>query len=159
MHYINTVKFWLVSILLLSILSACDMGQVPSGCGDTDYRCIAKQDAYNAGIPMYTFETQIEAESDFNPDAVSPAGAIGIAQIMPGTAKDWNVDPHDPIASLQAAAQHMKIYQDHYNGRYDEALSAYNAGESRTDWAVKNCLNWKLCVPLETQRYINIIMG
>lgn len=158
MHYINTVKFWLVSVLLLSILSACDMGQVPSGCGDTDYRCIAKQDAYNAGIPMYTFETQIEAESDFNPDAVSPAGAIGIAQIMPGTAKDWNVDPHDPIASLQAAAQHMAAYNATYHD-YAKALGCYNAGCGRVDWAKNNCSYWLNCMPLETQRYVNIIMG
>ena len=157
MNYINIVKFWLVSILLLSTLSACEVG-IPNRCDTNDYQCIAMQDANSAGIPTAKFVTQIGIESGFNPSAISRAGAIGIAQIMPSTASDWGVDPHDPIASLQAAAQHMAIYQREY-GSYDKALGCYNAGCGRVDWAMKNCSYWLYCMPNETQRYINVIMA
>ena len=123
------------------------------------YHQIARQDAVNAGIDPDIFERQINQESGFNPDAVSSVGAIGIAQIMPGTASAWNVDPHDPIASLQAAANAMVRYYNAYHS-YPMALAAYNAGTGALNTAIANCgLNWETCVPIETQGYIASIMG
>lgn len=162
MYHIMLVKkvFLLVvlGLLFTTFLSACDVGQMPSGCTDTDYHCLAKQDAFNSGIPANNYETQIQVESGFQPSVVSPAGAIGIAQIMPATAQEWNVDPWNPDESLNVAAQHMAWYQNHY-GAFDKALGAYNAGMSRVDWAIQNCSYWLYCMPLETQHYVNIIMG
>src|SRR5215203_5938491 len=80
------------------------------------------------GLDPDIFEAQINAESSFNPNARSPAGAGGIAQIMPGTAKSWGVDPYDPDAALNAAAKNMANYKRKY-GSYRVALAAYNAGE------------------------------
>lgn len=81
------------------------------------------------------FKAQIRQESNFNQFARSPVGAIGVAQIMSGTAKGWKVDPHDPVQSLDAAARHMKSYVRTYkkqghdeNTAYKMALAAYNAG-------------------------------
>jgi soluble lytic murein transglycosylase-like protein len=113
----------------------------------------------NAGINPDLFERQINQESGFNPFAVSSVGAIGIAQIMPSTAAGWNVDPHDPVASLQTVADAMASYLHTY-GSYDKALVCYNAGCSALNTAIANCgVSWKTCVPVETRSYIAAIIG
>lgn len=94
----------------------------------TNYRQIARQFAEQAGVDPDIFERQIQQESGFRPGVRSGAGAIGIAQIMPATAKGWGVDPTDPIASLRAAANAMGKYLRSYKGDYAKALAAYNAG-------------------------------
>ncbi len=135
-------------------------GQPIANAGAHDYHLIARQDAIDNHIDGDLFVTQIQVESGFNPDAVSPMGAIGIAQIMPSTAAGWNVDPHDPVASLSAAAKAMAWYSQQYSGDYTKALSAYNYGYVRTNTAISNCgANWRACVPAETDRYIRAITG
>ena len=81
-----------------------------------DYREVARQKALKYGLLPEVFERQIGAESGFNPEAVSSAGAQGIAQIMPETAKGWGVDPRDPVAALDAAAKNMSSYIRTYGG-------------------------------------------
>jgi soluble lytic murein transglycosylase-like protein len=130
-----------------------------TGQTQLDYRQIARQDAMNAGINPDIFERQMNQESGFNPNAISPAGAIGIAQILPSTAVGWGVDPHDPVASLSAAASAMAHYYTTYQS-YPKALAAYNAGTSRLDTALAQCgTRWRACIPAETQRYIQAIIG
>jgi len=73
-----------------------------------DYRAIAKQKAEKYGLLPDVFLRQIQQESGFNPGAVSEAGALGIAQIMPSTARGWGVNPRDPVASLDAL---LEIWQ------------------------------------------------
>jgi soluble lytic murein transglycosylase-like protein len=125
----------------------------------SDYHQLAWQDAINAGISADLFERQINQESGFNPNAVSPAGAIGIAQIMPSTAAGWNVDPHDPVASLASAASAMAQYQTRYQS-YAKALAAYNCGTATLDTAIARYGdNWIIGLPTETQNYIHAIMG
>lgn len=94
----------------------------------TNYRELARRYAIKYGINPTYFIRQIKAESGFNPRAVSPAGARGIAQIMPGTAKGWGVDPMNPRAALDAAAKNMSRYLKSYKGDWRKALAAYNAG-------------------------------
>ena len=109
----------------------------------TDFRQVARQKAVKYGLLPDVFERQIQAESGFNPNAGSPAGAQGIAQIMPATAKGWGVNPNDPVASLDAAAKNMSGYIKTYLGgvqpsketdpaklrsAYEKGLRAYNAG-------------------------------
>ena len=131
-----------------------------ASCGYQDYRCMARQDATNHGISADLYERQINQESGFNPRAVSPMGAIGIAQIMPSTAAGWHVDPWDPVASLSVAADHMHWYYQHYGYDYSKALSAYNAGTASTDSAIARYgANWRVGLPAETQYYILAIVG
>lgn len=113
-----------------------------------DYRALARQAARRHGLPEDFFERQIGQESGFDPGARSGAGAQGIAQIMPATARAWGVDPHDPVAALDAAAAHMAQYVKQYGGLRN-ALIAYNAGPG----AVGKPL------PAETKAYIAKIMG
>src|SRR5262249_55069153 len=113
-----------------------------------DYRAAARRAAQKYGLDPGVFERQIKQESGFNPSARSPAGAIGIAQIMPATARGWGVDPTDPVAALDAAAKNMAGYVRKF-GSYKNALVAYNAGPG----AVGKSL------PGETQNYIRVILG
>ena len=154
-----------VVAILIGLLVVVGLGfggpikQIGQSNQPTDYHQIARQDAVNVGIDPNLFERQIDQESGFNPDAVSQAGAIGISQIMPSTADGWGVDPHDPVASLKAAADHMAVYQREY-GNYPMALAAYNAGPGTLSDATSRCgSSWRGCLPSETQAYINAIWG
>jgi soluble lytic murein transglycosylase-like protein len=96
---------------------------------------------------------QLYAESDFNPFAVSGAGARGIAQFMPGTALAYGLtDPLDPSASISAQAHLMRDLLRRF-GSVSLALAAYNAGDA----AVERCG----CIPPypETQAYVVHILG
>ena len=117
-----------------------------------DYRQLAYQKAVKYGLNPDLFVRQIEAESAFNPNAVSPAGAIGLGQLMPATARELGVDPSDPDQNLEGAARYMRQQMDRF-GRPDLALAAYNAGPSRVAKLGR--------VPniTETQNYVAKIMG
>jgi Transglycosylase SLT domain/D-alanyl-D-alanine carboxypeptidase len=97
---------------------------------------------------------QIMAESNFDPYAVSPAGAQGIAQFMPATGAAYGLrDPFDPDAAIDAQAHLMSDLLRQFGGSPQLALAAYNAGPG----AVEGCD----CIPPypETQAYVTRILG
>ncbi len=69
-----------------------------------------------------------EAESGFDPAAVSGKGAVGLMQIMPDTARSLGIDPRDPAQSILGAAKYMRSLLDGFNGDLRLAVAAYNAG-------------------------------
>lgn len=87
----------------------------------------ARAVARKYGIPEAGFLAQIGMESGWNPSARSPAGALGIAQFMPGTAKAVGVNPMDPFSSLEGMGKHMTALRRNL-GSWDLALAGYNAG-------------------------------
>ena len=96
---------------------------------------------------------QLYAESNFNPFAVSGAGARGIAQFMPGTGRSYGLaNPFDPAASIDAQAHLMRDLLRRF-GSVSLALAAYNAGSA----PVERCG----CVPPypETEAYVARILG
>lgn len=118
-----------------------------------DLQAYARQAATNAGIDPDVFVRQIQQESGFNPSAKSGAGALGIAQFMPATAAGMGIDPTDPYAALDAAAQLNASNLRRYGGDYSKALAAYNAGPGAVD-------KYGGVPPFEeTQRYVNTILG
>lgn len=94
-----------------------------------DYRKAARASAARYGIDPDIFERQIAQESGFNPNARSGAGALGIAQFMPATAKGYGVDPMDPMSALDGAARMDAANLKKY-GSYERMLSAYNSGRA-----------------------------
>jgi hypothetical protein len=124
------------------------------------YVSIAYQAAIEAGIPPDHYVRQINQESHFDPAARSPQGALGIAQLMPVTARLLGVDPLDPIASLHAAARLMATYLHQYSHDEAKALSAYNWGPGNTTAVIEIYgVNWLASVPAETSQYIQQILG
>lgn len=99
-----------------------------------------RQTAQNNGLSNRLLKAQIGVESKFNPNAVSPRGARGIAQLMPNTVKEFQrkgnpivdrpmrVDPNDPISSIDAMGRYMKWLTTRYDKDYKKALTAYNMG-------------------------------
>ena len=70
-------------------------------------------------------------ESRWNPLAVSRRGAVGLAQLMPATARDLGVNAADPIANLNGGARYLRQLLDQFDGNVEKALAAYNAGPGR----------------------------
>jgi len=92
-----------------------------------DYLPLARAAAQRHGVPEDLFLRLIQQESGWNPQAVSHKGAIGLAQLMPATARDLGVDPHDPQANLDGGARYLRMQYDAF-GTWRLALAAYNAG-------------------------------
>ena len=98
-------------------------------------------------------EALVWQESRWRADARSPVGARGLAQLMPGTARDLGVNLDDPFANLEGGARYLREQLDRFDGDIEKALAAYNAGPGRVIAAGG--------VPRirETQGYVAAIMG
>jgi len=91
------------------------------------YYDIAIKMAERHGIPEQMFFNLVTAESNWDATAISPRGAIGLAQLMPGTADDLGVDPFNPYENLEGGARYLSMMYDQF-GSWELALAAYNAG-------------------------------
>ena len=91
-----------------------------------------EQAAASNGIPASLLAALLYHESRFEPNAVSSAGAEGIAQFMPATAAGMGVDPTNPTQSIEGAAQLLGSYTRQF-GSYADALAAYDAGSSAVE--------------------------
>jgi hypothetical protein len=117
------------------------------------YREPILRSAARWGVPPALMAGQLMAESGFDPDAGSPAGAQGIAQFMPATAATYGLtDPYDPVAAIDAEAHLMHDLLAQF-GSPELALAAYNAGPA----PVEACH----CIPPypETQAYVTRILA
>ncbi|NUT00134.1 MAG: lytic transglycosylase domain-containing protein [Sphingomonas sp.] len=111
-------------------------------------------DVANANdISPYLLEAVVWQESRWNPSARSRVGAIGLAQLMPGTARDLGVDPRDPIQNLTGGARYLRQQLNRFDGNVEKALAAYNAGPGRVMTA-----GGIPSIP-ETQAYVRAIVA
>jgi len=100
-------------------------------------------------LPPELVHSVIQAESNYNPYAVSPKGARGLMQLVPSTARRFGVaDAFNPLENLEGGAKYLRYLLDLYHGDYPLALAAYNAGE-------QSVAQYKGVPPYpETQKYV-----
>ena len=97
-----------------------------------EYLEVAKAAAARHNVPEDLFLRLIQQESGWNAAAVSPKGATGLAQLMPGTAATLGVDINDPAQNLEGGARYLRLMYDKF-GTWKLALAAYNAGPGAVD--------------------------
>jgi soluble lytic murein transglycosylase-like protein len=97
--------------------------------GDGAYKAEIDAAAQKYGLDPALLRGLIRQESNFNPDAGSPAGAQGLCQLMPGTAAALGcTNVHDPVQNIDAGARYLRQQLDAFGGDVSKALAAYNAG-------------------------------
>ena len=131
-------------------------GDAPGGAYAGKYRGEylehARAAAARHGVPEDLFLRLVQQESGWRPTAVSHKGAIGLAQLMPGTAQLLRVDPHDPLQNLEGGARYL-AQQYRAFGSWRLALAAYNAGPE----AVRK--HGGVPPYRETMNYVKVIWG
>ena len=154
----------------LSVQSAAPLAEIPAeaavfpdhAVADTARHALGVPDAYAAKVAELAarfdlspalIEAVVWQESRWQANARSPVGARGLAQLMPGTARDLGVNPDDPYANLEGGARYLREQLDRFDGDLEKALAAYNAGPGRVESAGG--------IPRirETQNYVASIMG
>lgn len=104
---------------------------------------------------------QCKAESAFNPTAKSPAGALGLFQLMPATAAEFGcTEPFNVQQNVTAAAKYMNRLLLTFGDDYAKALAAYNWGPGNLQRLMdSNPINWKAGLPKETRDYLSKILS
>jgi soluble lytic murein transglycosylase-like protein len=101
-----------------------------------DPKALAAMAADAAGLPRALVDSVVRAESAWRVDAVSPKGAIGLMQLLPGTAASLKADPRNPAQNVAAGAMYLRALLLKYQNsdhQVSEALAAYNAGPGAVD--------------------------
>jgi soluble lytic murein transglycosylase-like protein len=127
------------------------------------YDDIIKEKSRQYGVSEDLIKAVIQAESGFNPNAVSSAGALGLMQLMPATAAGLGVtDPFDPEQNIDGGVRYLKGQIDRFGGDVKLALAAYNCGPNRViNLKLDNLDNPQQLsrLPKETQNYVKKICG
>lgn len=123
--------------------------QIPEEMND-----IFRRAAFRYKVPEELLKAVAKAESDFDPLAVSPSGAVGVMQLMPGTARELGVeDSRDPEQNIMGGAKYLAALLEKYDGETELALAAYNAGSNNVD-------KYGGIPPFEeTQNYVRNVMS
>lgn len=127
--------------------------QQAAGQQTTSLDSIFERAAQETGVPLDLLKAVGKAESNFNPNARSQCGAMGVMQLMPATAKTLGVtDPYNPEQNIMAGAEHLRNMMDRFDGDPTLALAAYNAGSG-------NVYKYGGVPPFpETQNYVRKVM-
>jgi soluble lytic murein transglycosylase-like protein len=133
--------------------------QPPAPAADSEKmltpRELVTRAAIHNGLPPEIVHSVAKAESGYHVDAVSPKGAIGLMQLMPGTAAELNANPYDPKENVEAGAKYLRDLLLKYENdphQVTKALAAYNAGPGAVD-------KYKGVPPYrETVQYVNRVV-
>ena len=104
---------------------------VSDTAGPAAWRAQVAMLAQKYDISPALLEAVVWQESRWHSEARSSKGAHGLAQLMPGTAREMGVDIANPLSNLEGGARYLKIQLDRFDGDIERALAAYNAGPSR----------------------------
>lgn len=123
------------------------------GTGNSDIENLIALVGQKYGVDSNLIRQVVSAESGFNSGAVSQAGAMGLMQLMPGTAQSYGVtNPLDPAQNLDGGTHFLRDLLDRFQGNVPLALAAYNAGPGAVD-------KYQGIPPYqETQNYVQKIM-
>jgi hypothetical protein len=131
-----------------------DTGNSYKPSGKSDLRYSAERYAKARGLDPSLVKAVITAESGWNPNATSKAGAKGLMQVMPEHFK-YGENPYDPGTNTAVGTRILAGLMKKYNGDKEKALAAYNAGEERLDKTVaKYGDDWRKHMPEETRKYV-----
>jgi hypothetical protein len=136
-----------------SRLETDEWGGIPIYSGASGvYQDMARAAARKHGIPEDLYLRLVRTESGFHPRAKSSKGAIGLAQLMPFTARNLGVNPHNPQENLDGGARYLRQQYQRF-GNWRLALAAYNAGPEAVE-------RYRGVPPYdETQQYVRAILG
>jgi len=110
---------------------------------------LIKNAAARYQVPEELVKAVIKVESNFNPQATSPMGAMGLMQLMPGTARDLGVQrPYDPVQNINGGTKYLRDLLDRYDGNVPMAVAAYNCGMANVE---------KGRLPQETRSYLQLV--
>lgn len=125
----------------------------PSWYYRNKYDDLITEAAERFGVSFPLLKAIIKAESDFDPQAVSKKGAVGLMQIMPKNFKLLGLkDPFDPTQNINAGARYFRQLYDRFNGKLALSLAAYNAGPNAVD-------HYKTIPPYdETEEYVRRVL-
>lgn len=126
---------------------------IPSG-KRKEYAAIAERIAVKHGVDPDLVKAVIAVESGYDPNAVSPKGAQGLMQLMPGTARRFDVDdPFHPEQNIEGGVKYLRFLNDMFGGNTIFVLASYNAGE--------NLVNRIKAIPpyQETQDYVRKVLS
>ena len=130
-----------------------ELGDLPAYAGRrSEFEGMARAAARRHRVPEDLFLRLVLAESNFHPAAISTKGAIGLAQLMPDTARLLGVNPHDPGQNLDGGARYLSAQYRKF-GDWRLALAAYNAGPGAVE-------RYRGIPPYaETRNYVRAILG
>jgi len=133
--------------------STAPMTALADTAGPAEWRGRVAELSAKYDVSPQLLEALVWQESRWRTAALSPVGARGLAQLMPGTARQMGVNPHDPSANLEGGARYLRMQLDAFGGDIEKALAAYNAGPARVAKANG--------IPRirETQNYVASIMA
>ena len=158
-----TMRQWKLTLRLIAVCAMLAAGAETAAAAPKESRpsvdeichTLAEAAADNA-LPEEFFTRLIWQESRFNPAAISPAGAQGIAQFMPQTAAMRGLtNAFEPLQALRESASYLRELRSTFRGSLGLAAAAYNAGPNQ----VEAWLAGRSALPFETQAYVRIITG
>jgi len=127
--------------------------EAPPVMSKNNYGAIIRKAAAAYDVDPDLIRGVIQVESSFNASAQSPKGAMGLMQLMPGTARELGVtNPYDPEENVMGGTRYLKKLLNRYDGNVSLALAAYN-------WGMGNLENHRNWMPQETRNYVSRITG